>query len=58
MADATPLEKEQEDQKQLLEPLRINYSDLRNCDVLAAMVEIFLFIMKWHTRMDTGICHQ
>lgn len=38
--DPVLLEQEQEEQKQLLEQLRINHSDLRKRDILAAMSEL------------------
>lgn len=44
--DSALLEKEQEEQKQLLEQLRINYGDLRKRDVLAAMTELLEYETK------------
>lgn len=38
--DPALLEQEQEEQKQLLEQLRINHDDLRKRDILAAMTEL------------------
>lgn len=38
--DPALLEQEQEEQKQLLEQLRINHADLRKRDILAAMTEL------------------
>lgn len=44
--DSALLELEQEEQKQLLEKLRINYSDLRRRDILAAMSELLEYETK------------
>lgn len=44
--DSALLEQEQEEQKQLLEKLHINYSDLRKRDILAAMTELLEYETK------------
>ncbi|XP_031622109.1 E3 ubiquitin-protein ligase LRSAM1-like [Contarinia nasturtii] len=44
--DSALLEQEQEEQKQLLEQLRINHDDLRKRDILAAMTELLEYETK------------